>query len=708
VSARDAGNPPGDYTADFSVVARAEARWIDERRQAAGPVPADAPLVGLALSGGGIRSAAFNMGVLQALARSGLLGRVDYLSTVSGGGYIGSCLTWLRAHVPARNSQQLGELPLADGTGTVLDWLRAHGRYLISGKGLSGWTLAASILSGTLLNLFVLLPIFLLAIGLASGDWFEFSWPPQLHMPGAGEVNAHDGFMVLTLLGLTLLAAYLLTTLVFAMSTVLPPLRQLSAGQHIRQRLGQLLGAGLALIGAGLLPVLAGIEETALHYLRMDAADDITRHATWLVPLLAGALSVRQARKQGEHAGVFATLGLVLVLAGLFTALYHLAHHTHLLETPEFMLWLGLSILLALVCDINAISMHSYYRSRLAEAFLPEVATDGPGREHWDPMTFRLTDVRAASGGPFHIINTTLNTTSSTNARLRARFGENMILTPLYCGSAATGYRRTQDYLRGELTLSTAFSVSGAAVDPDTYATGSRPVSFLMALLNVRLGVWVRNPRHEPRRWRFPAWYQLMLREMLGVGLTETDSRIHLADGGHFENLGLYELLRRRCRYIIVSDAGADPACTLADLGQAVQRARADLGAEVDICADPLFHDDEADGRNGQIRKRAHLVGQVTYSDGSKGEILYLKALLRAQLGADIYGYWRTNPEFPNQPTSNQFYGELQFDSYRELGRQLMGGIIGEERELEKVFARWSRPNSWSHRCRLARRISPP
>ena len=228
--------------------------------------------------------------------------------------------------------------------------------------------------------------------------------------------------------------------------------------------------------------------------------------------------------------------------------------------------------------------------------------------------------------------------------------------------------------------------MSGAAVDPDTYATKSRPVSFLMALLNVRLGVWVRNPHQEPRRWRFPAWYQLMLREMLGTGLSEKDSRIHLADGGHFENLGVYELLRRRCRYIIVSDAGADPACTLADLGQAVQRARADLGAEVDICADPLFHGNGG----GEMRKRAHLIGQVTYADGSSGEILYLKALLRENLGADIYGYWRTNPEFPNQPTSNQFYGELQFDSYRELGRQLMAGIVGEGQavDIEEVFAR--------------------
>ncbi len=603
---------------------------------------------------------------------------------MSGGGYIGSCLSWLRAHVPASSSQRLGGIPLADGTGTVLDWLRVHGRYLITGKGLSGWTLAASILSGTLLNLFVLVPVILVLIGLASGDWFAFAWPPQLRLPDADPVKAHDGFFILLVSGVCLFGLYLLATLAFALSTVLPPLRQLSTGQFFRQRLGLLLGGSVTLVAVGLLPALAGIEESIAVWLDAKESKEITRQATWLAPLLTGLASIYKAKKQGEHSSTYATTGLVLLLAGMFTVLYHVAHHTRILETPEFMVWLGLSLLLAFVCDINAVSMHSYYRSRLAEAFMPRVSENGDERLR-NPLLFRLTDLKAESGAPFQIINTTLNTTSSAEPKLRARNGENMILSPVYCGSASTGYRRTSNYLRGELTLSTAFSVSGAAVDPDTYATKSRPVSFLMTLLNVRLGIWVLNPRHEPRRLRWPAWYLLMLREMLGVGLDEKDTRIHLADGGHFENLGIYELLRRRCRYIIVGDAGADPGATLADLGQAVQRARADLGAEIDIAADPLMH------VTHDMRKQAHLLGTVTYADGSRGEILYLKALLRENLGVDIYGYWRTNPDFPNQPTSNQFYGELQFDSYRELGRQLMAGLIGEETgaDVEKLFARW-------------------
>lgn len=673
-----------NYTDDFADVQRAELDWIRRRREAVGNIEPRAPLVGLALSGGGIRSATFNLGVLQALNRKGLLSRIDYLSTVSGGGYIGSCLTWLRAHVPAKSSQHLGRLPLANGRGTVLDWLRAHGRYLITGRGLSGWSLAASVLAGTLLNLFVLVPLFLLLIGIASRDWFEFGWPATLHLPGAGPVPAHDGFMLLTAAGVALLALYLSMILLFALSTALPPLRRMAAEYYFRRRLGQLLAAGVVALAAGVLPIFAGLEDMAAHYLHEDFARQATRHAAWFAPALSGAFTLwRASKKTGSGHGA-AIIGLALLLYGGFTGLYQLAHHTALLDTAAFRYWLLISLLLAVICDINAISMHSYYRSRLAEAFLPEVRTaDQPACGGRHAMLFKLTDVLAESGTPFHIINTTLNTTSSKNAKLRSRNGESMPLTPLYCGSESTGYRRTSQYLHGQLTLSTALSISGAAVDPDMYATRARPISFLMSLLNIRLGFWTTNPREIPRRLYWPAWYQLMLREMLGVGLSESKARIHLADGEHFENLGLYELLRRRCRYIIVSDAGCDPEITLSDLGQAVQRARADFGAEVEICADRLFR-----GRSEELHDHVHLLGKVTYADGSTAQILYLKAMLHTSLSADIYAYWRLNPAFPNQSTADQFYGEMQFDSYRELGLQLMSGIIGEAEGLtiEQLF----------------------
>jgi hypothetical protein len=675
-----------NYTPAFEDVQRAELDWIAQRRKVVGGIEPQAPIVGLALSGGGIRSATFNLGVLQSLSRKGLLSRIDYLSTVSGGGYIGSCLTWLRAHVPPGFPHHLGGIPLASGNGTVLDWLRAHGRYLITGRGLSGWSLAASILAGTLLNLFVLIPLFLFIVALASRDWFEFSWPATLHLPGAGPIPGHDGFIVFGVAGFVMLGLYLLTALLFALSTALPPLRRMTAEYYFRRKLGQLLAGGLIAIAIGALPVLTGIEETAGSYLRSDGAKEIVRHASWLVPLITGVFSTWSAKRSTGDSSAVAIVGLALLLYGGFTGLYHLVNHTSLMSTVGYDWWLLASVLLAMVCNINAVSMHSYYRSRLANAYLPEVAASEHAKDS-HAMTFRLTDVSADSGTPFHLINTTLNTTSSHNEKLRSRNGENMILSPLYCGSQTTGYRRTSNYLNGEMTLSTAFSVSGAAVDPDMSATRARPISFLMTLLNVRLGFWTMNPKHEPRGLRWPAWYQLMLREMLGVGLSETQSRIHLADGGHFENLGIYELLRRRCRYIIVSDAGADPGTTLADLGQAMQRARADFGANIEICADGFY-----DERASSLRTRAHLFGRVTYADGSTGQILYLKALLHTQLSADVYAYWRTNPAFPDQATSNQFYGEMQFDSYRELGQQLMNSLIGDAASIEDLFKPDGRP----------------
>lgn len=671
------------YCSEFTDVEQAEQQWLQQRRAAVGNIPADAPVVGLALSGGGIRSASFNLGVLQALQRKGLITRIDYLSSVSGGGYIASCLSWLRTQFPFTTTQEIGTLPLASGHGSVLDWLRAHGSYLISGRGFSGWALAGSILAGTLLNLIVLLPLFLVLMGAASLDWFALAWPESLHLPGAGAIPAHDGFMLMALAGVAAWTLYLLAMLVFALSTVLPPLRRLTADFFFRRLFGRLLAVGVIGVVAGLLPVFAGIEEMAVLYLRADGTREITRHLSYLLPMLGGAGAMWRANKSGG--GTVAIIGLALLLYSFFVLLYHLANHTELLSSSLFYGWCGLSLLLALVVDINAISMHSYYRGRLAEAYMPVVKTNAEKPMGRHPLQFRLTELTPHSGSPFHLINTTLNTTSSKHEKLRSRNGENMVLSPLYCGSTSTGYRRTDDYLNGGMTLSTAFSVSGAAVDPDMYATKARPISFLMSLLNVRLGIWTLNPRKPPGKLRFPAWYQLILREMLGVGLAETQTHIHLADGGHFENLGVYELLRRRCRYIIVSDAGADPDCTLADLGKAVQRARADFGAQVDICADRFYSE-----RSESLRQHVHVLGRIRYADGSEGELLYLKAMLRDQLSADIYGYWRVNPAFPNQSTADQFYDEQQFDAYRELGLQLMSEIAGDEAKpsIESLFGR--------------------
>lgn len=670
------------YTRDFEAVLAEERAWLAERRRAAG-VAADAPEVGLAFSGGGIRSATYNLGVLQALSRRGLLDQVDYLSSVSGGGYIASCLSWMRSRLPAGAQRDIAGVPLADGRGTVLDWLRAHGNYLINGRGFSGWTLGAAMLAGTLLNLIVLLPLLIGLVTLASLDWFGIAWPEWLHLPGATGIQGHDGFMLLLWAGPLCFLLYLAAMLLFAVASSSPVVERHLPLNAIRTLMGRLLAVGVLLLGIGLLPVSTGLEETMLHYFGHEGIATLARQATYLAPIVSGLLSLRAARAGGAVA--LANLGLALLVLGFLTLLYHLCAHTGLTTAWGYQLWVGLSLLLALSCDINALSLHSYYRGRLADAYLPvtaEAAATDEGRGR-DPLHFRLCDIHPRHGGPLQLINTTLNTSSSRHERLRSRQGESLVLSPLYCGSSATGYRRTSDYLGGAMTLSTAFSVSGAAVDPNTFVTRSRALSFMMALLNLRLGYWARNPAAEGRGSWLPGWYRFMLREMLGVGLAETEADVHLADGGHFDNLGLYELVRRRCRFILVCDAAADPGGTLFDLGRAIQRVRADFGAEVELCADRLARSPER-----PLLEHAFAAGTIRYRNGSEGRILYLRAALCQNLSADIYAYWRANPGFPDQTTVDQFFDEMQFDSYRQLGLEVMSQILDPKAaDFAELFA---------------------
>ena len=117
-----------------------------------------------------------------------------------------------------------------------------------------------------------------------------------------------------------------------------------------------------------------------------------------------------------------------------------------------------------------------------------------------------------------------------------------------------------------------------------------------------------------PRRHASPpdAPGLLFYREMFGsTGRSGASTRphrilrdIHLSDGGHFENLALYELVRRHCRYIIVSDCGADPEVAFDDLGNALRRIREDFGVDIDVDVSPLRPD--AAGSLAAARRGRH------------------------------------------------------------------------------------------------------
>ncbi|MEL7448399.1 MAG: hypothetical protein AAFN78_04275 [Pseudomonadota bacterium] len=665
-----------DYTNDFDEVAASESEWIERRREAAGVANND-DTVGLALSGGGIRSATFNLGLLMALGERNLLKNVDYLSSVSGGGYIAACLTWLLARLPGRSRPFTAETEGAHGS--VQDWLRAHGKYLVAEYGFSGWTLGASILAATLLNLLVMLPPLLLVMGAATLEWVPVNWPAWLPSVVSEPVRAHDGFVLMTWTGIGALLAYLGSVLVFASVSSFASRHSHAGMLRVRRLMGFLLNAGIAMLAVGLLPIVVAVQEAMLANLEQHVSEWLAKLLGIAIPIGSGLAAMRRAdtreRDSGKNSRTLATVGLALVVYGLLMFGYHLVVHAGALESRWIWGAAALSLALATWCDVNQVSMHSYYRARLAKAFMPPVAAGADRRAlERRPLGFRLTDCDAYTGAPLHLINTTLNTTSSHDEKNRARGGASFFFSPLYCGSAATGFRSTASYDRGEMALSTAFTISGAAVDPNTAETRSRPIAFLMALLNFRLGFWAANPAFEGTHLPLPWWYVFVGREMLGHGLDERRRNVHLSDGGQFDNLGLYELLRRRCRHIIVSDAGADPDTTLSDLGLVIQRARDDFGAQVDICGDHLWQQAQQ-----SLTDTPFAVGHIRYADGTFGRLLYIKPLMRSGLTADVYAYWRQNPDFPNQSTANQFFGEQQFSAYQALGRQIVDGIAGEE-----------------------------
>jgi hypothetical protein len=202
-------------------------------------------------------------------------------------------------------------------------------------------------------------------------------------------------------------------------------------------------------------------------------------------------------------------------------------------------------------------------------------------------------------------------------------------------------------------------------------ARSTPALTFLLTLFNARLGAWLGNPGPagaatwhdaDPRLGPAP-----LLRELFGL-TTDRNPYVFLSDGGHFENLGLYEMVRRRCRTIIVSDAGCDPQYTFEDLSNAVRKIRIDFSIPIEFPAAGLGME-----LAGQGHGNAHVaIGAIKYSavDGNvdDGLLVYMKATLSGDEPADVLNYARSHPAFPHESTSNQFFTEAQFESYRVLG----------------------------------------
>ena len=335
-------------------------------------------------------------------------------------------------------------------------------------------------------------------------------------------------------------------------------------------------------------------------------------------------------------------------------------------------------IVMGFLINANKFSLHATYRNRLIRAYL--AASRLQRRPNFftgfDPDdNFELYKLRPEK--PLHVINGTLNLVKGEQLAWQERKAESFTMSRLHCGSFQVRYRPSREYGHG-ITLGTALAISGAAANPNMGYHSSPVLSLLMTLFNVRLGWWLGNPGPPGiKTWKRagPRYSVGPLFSEAAGNTTDRYQYVNLSDGGHFENLGLYEMVLRRCHWIVVSDAGEDLECSFADLGEAVRKVRIDFGIPIEFEPMSIYPRSaietlETPGHNCAIGRIRYSV--VDGADAPDGIIIYIKPACYGDEPRDIYEYFKTNPTFPHETTGDQFFSESQFESYRMLGAHTM------------------------------------
>ncbi len=360
--------------------------------------------------------------------------------------------------------------------------------------------------------------------------------------------------------------------------------------------------------------------------------------------------------------------------------------------------------LLAMQLGVNEFSMYNFYRNRLVRGYLGGTRRTTDRQQTANPFTgFDTLDDEMMCNltnnngyyGPYPVINVALNASQRQGLDRHDRKAESFIFSPLYCGfdfsmarssygnlkSYDYAYRQTQDYAFSKgPTLGTAMAISGAAVNPNQGYHSSPATAFLLTIFNVQLGRWLGNPRKS-------YWHRSNPTAGLGyilnnlVNKTSTRDRfVALSDGGHFDNMGLYEMVRRKCPYIILCDAEQDNDFTCEGLANAIRKCRIDFGAEIKIDISKITnrHDD-------RYSESHFALGEITYvGENHSGVLLYIKSSVDGKEPVDIQEYAMKNKTFPHQSTADQFFDEEQFESYRKLGLHIAQEVFSDKEVIEK------------------------
>ncbi len=318
----------------------------------------------------------------------------------------------------------------------------------------------------------------------------------------------------------------------------------------------------------------------------------------------------------------------------------------------------------------------------------------------------------------FHVLNMALNLTGGEKLQWQDRKAESFTVSPLHSGSYWLGYRRSTHYGgKDGISLGASIAISGAFVSPNMgFMMTSAVVRFLMAIFNVRFGWWMGNPGAAgdetnvlERLINVPAkvWKRLrrsgfevmrpfrldsprlsiipFLSEAVG-NIDDKSSYVYLSDGGHFENLGLYEMVLRRCRFIVVSDATTDPDYSFESLATSIRQIRVDLGVPIDIPELTVGVPSQ------NLKSKYCAMGKIRYScvdrkpgdenttdEDFDGILIFIKPSLIGQEPRDVVNYWQGRATFPQEVITDQWFSEAQFESYRTLGSSIIEAICNDK-----------------------------
>ncbi|MFF0268284.1 hypothetical protein [Kribbella sp. NPDC004536] len=256
--------------------------------------------------------------------------------------------------------------------------------------------------------------------------------------------------------------------------------------------------------------------------------------------------------------------------------------------------------------------------------------------------------------------------------------------------------------LHKRITTMMAVAISSAAVSPAMGRIGIGPTSMLLTFFNIRLGVWIANPRfitqleanglqvkEELRYARTGLGY--LFKEFFGIHDLD-DPYLYLTDGGHWENTGLVELLRiPEVTEIVCVDADSGPGDATSSLGKAIAIAPSECDIRIDISLDPL-RATPSSSRVPAYSPRTVNIGFFTKGAGfftdqtQVGVLWYAKPGLAKEMPAGLLAFHERYPTYPRESTLNQFFDTASFVAYRNFGRYNAGQILlAREKLLEAL-----------------------